>query len=495
MPVAERLGILRRAAELMRERDHELASLEAQETGRPLEGARLSSVRLGADCLDDFAHAAAMLFGAFRPDSRASARTRYDPLGVCVGVGSSHRPLYAACLQTAPALAAGNAIVFKPSELAPVGTLRLAEIFLEAGLPPGVFNVVHGRSGTAGMIIGHREAEAVMGRGTGSVGSGRSAGPSCLGEFTGHEASSVRSNLIVFDDADIEQACKAAVSTFDSHGPGGNGGARMFVQRSHVDLVLARLSTLASRLRLGRPMDPATDVGPLICSGQLAGMLRLVTSCVATGARVVAGGHRVDAPDAAGGFFIAPAVLGDCTDEMTMAPQGVHGPVVYVLSFDTECEVVGRVNAAFDVGGTGVFTRRTDRAKRVVGAVKSNTCWVDYFGAPSLELPWDRTDMSIAALPDQLTELLRLTRSKVVHTGVFGRCQAAVVAQPRSQGFPYVAEPATGSQAATLFSDVGFGQVRVRSVQGRSTIPANNSHSFTPLAGHPTHPVLPRTTP
>jgi betaine-aldehyde dehydrogenase len=421
IPVAERLRILRRAAELMRERDHELASLEAQETGRPLEGVTLSSVRLGADCLDDFANAASMLFEAWRPHSRASARTRYEPRGVCVGVGSAHRPLYSACVQAAPALAAGNAVVFKPSELAPIGVLRLAEILLEAGLPPGVFNVVQGRSGTAGMIIGHRDAADVMNRGTAGAGSCRSPRQSSLGELAGDEPSSVRSNLIVFNDADIEAASRAAVSTFDSHGFSGNGGARVFVQRSIVEPVLARLSALTSRLRLGRPMDRATDVGPLISSAQLASMLQLVTSCVATGARLVAGGHRVAARDAAGGFFIAPTILADCTDEMTIASQGVHGPLLYVLPFDTECEVVQRVNAAIDFGGTGIFTRDTDRANRVVRALKSDTCWVDPSSAPSIELPWERTDTSISALPGQLADLLRFTRKTVVHTGVFGR--------------------------------------------------------------------------
>jgi len=420
LPVAERLRILRRAAELMRERDHELGSLEAQETGRPLAGVTLSSVRLGADCLDDFANAASMLFDAWRPQSRAAARTRYEPRGVCVGVGSPHRPLYAACVQAAPALAAGNAVVFKPSELAPVGVVRLAEIFLEAGLPPGVFNVVQGRSGTAGMITGHRDAAAVMARETVGAGSFGLTASSSLGELVGDEVASFRSNLIVFSDSDIEAACRAAVSTFDSHGRNGNGGARVFVQRSVAERVLTRVSALTSRLRVGLPMDHATDVGPLICGVQLASMLDLVTSCVATGARLVVGGHRVVVRDAAGGFFLAPTVLADCTDAMTRARQGVSGPLLYVLPFDNESEVVRRVNAGTDLGDTGIFARDTDRANRVVTALASHTCWINLSGASSIEGPWERADVGISALAGQLAGLLRFSRSMVVHTAGFG---------------------------------------------------------------------------
>lgn len=424
-PAEQRLQVLAGAAALMRERDRELAGLEAQETGRPLDGVLVSSVQSGADCLDDFANAAALLFDAEQP-ARTGTRTVYEPLGVCVGVGSSHRPLHSACAQTAPALAAGNAVVFKPSELAPAGALRLAQILCEAGLPPGVFNVLQGKRGTAGMLLGHHDAAVVLAgpsQGSGSV-SNATAGS----ETIGGDDTSIRSTLIIFDDADIEAACSAAVSAFDSHGATGNGGACVFVQKGVASSLVARLAARAGRLRIGPPTGSATKVGPLTDGVQLAGMLRFINACVDRGAKLAAGGYRAADPDLAGGFFIAPTVLADCTDDM-LTPAAGAGPLMAVSSFDDECEVLERANAAIRCGTVGIFTRDADRAHRVIAALRTETAWINTFDPPTRPSSRDRMDANIASLPGHWAALLRLVRVKRIHAEAVRYPSTARVAQ------------------------------------------------------------------
>lgn len=425
-PAEQRLQVLASAAALMRERCRELAGLEAQETGRPLDGVLVSSVQSGADCLDDFANAAALLFDAEQP-ARTGTRTVHEPLGVCVGAGSSHRPLHSACALTAPALAAGNAVVFKPSELAPAGALRLAQILCEAGLPPGVFNVLQGRRGTAGLLLGHRDAAVVLAGP--SQGSGNLPKATAVGETAGSDDTSIRSAVIVFDDADVEAACSAAVSAFDSNGATGNGGACVFVQRSLASGLVTRLAARAGRLHIGPATGSETDVGPLTDGTQLARMLSFINACVESGAKLAAGGHRVADPDLVGGFFLAPTVLTGCTDDMLTPAAGAAGPLLAVLGFDDECEVIERANAAFRGGAAAIFTRDADRAQRIVAAVRADTAWINSFDPPTRPSSRDRMDANIVSMPCHWATLLRLVRVKRIHAEPVRRPSRAGVTQ------------------------------------------------------------------
>ncbi|HEY8908306.1 MAG TPA: aldehyde dehydrogenase family protein, partial [Rhodoferax sp.] len=155
MTGAERGRILNRAVQLLRERNDELAALEVQDTGKPWQEAQVVDVASGADCIEYFAGAAATLAGAQYPLKNAFAYTRREPLGVCVGIGAWNYPIQIACWKSAPALAAGNAMIFKPSELTPMTAVKLAEIYLEAGVPPGVFNVLQGRGNTGALLAAH----------------------------------------------------------------------------------------------------------------------------------------------------------------------------------------------------------------------------------------------------------------------------------------------------------------------------------------------------
>lgn len=414
MPVPARLRILGRAAALIRERAPELAKLEAQETGRPIEGVLASSVQAGADCLDRFANAASLLFDAWRPMG-GFTRMIHAPLGVCVGLGSSHRPLQSACAQVAPALATGNTVVFKPSDLAPAAAFHLALIFAEAGLPRGVFNVLQGQRGTAGMVMGHRDAAVLLGVGAASHGHAGFSRETPLHLTTGDGASLSRSILIVFDDADVDAACKAAVSALDSHGATGNSGARVFVQRSMVDRLVARLTRQVGRLHIGRPTDRLTDIGPLSTGTQLAGMLEFVTACVEGGARVAAGGHRVSAPELADGFFIAPTVLANCTDDMMTARTACTGPLLAVLPFDSECEVVRRANDGACLGGAAIFTGDSDRAIGVATALRTEAVWINTFDSATRMSNLEQMQTGTSLFPGDLACLLRYVRSTAIH--------------------------------------------------------------------------------
>ena len=180
MTGVERGRVLQRAALLLRARNDELAALEVRDTGKPLQEARVVDVHSGADCIEFFAGAAATLSGRQYPLKSAFAYTRRDPLGVCVGIGAWNYPLQIACWKSAPALAAGNAMIFKPSELTPLTAARLAEIYLEAGLPPGVFNVLQGRGATGALLVAHPGVAKVSLTGSvehGQAGDGRAPPP------------------------------------------------------------------------------------------------------------------------------------------------------------------------------------------------------------------------------------------------------------------------------------------------------------------------------
>jgi len=236
--------------------------------------------------------------------------------------------------------------------------------------------------------------------------------------------------VIVFDDADIEAACSAAVSAFDSHGASGNGGACVFVHRSLASSLVARLAARAGRLHIGPATGSETNVGPLTDGVQLARMLRFINACVDRGAKLAAGGHRVADPDLVGGFFLAPTVLAGCTDDM-LTSDAVAGPLLAVLVFDDECEVLERANAALRGGAAAIFTRDADRAQRIVAAVRAETAWINAFDPPTRPSPRDRMDANIGSMPCHWAALLRLVRVKRIHAETVRRPSRAGVTQAR----------------------------------------------------------------
>lgn len=412
---AERGRVLQRAARLLRARNDELAALEVQDSGKPLQEALVVDVQSGADCIEYFAGAAATLAGAQYPLKNAFAYTRREPLGVCVGIGAWNYPLQIACWKSAPALAAGNAMVFKPSELTPMTALKLAEIYLEAGVPPGVFNVLQGRGATGALLAAHPDVAKVSV--TGSVPTGKRVMATAAGtlkrvtmELGG------KSPLIVFDDADLEQAVSAAMlGNFYTQGEICTNGTRVFVQRAMAERFLARLKERTALLRVGDPMDPRTEVGALISRAHLDKVLGFVASGAEEGATLVSGGREIRVNGCEGGHFIAPTIFADCRDDMRIVREEIFGPVLAMLVFDDEAEVVRRANATRFGLAAGVFTRDLARAHRVAARIKCGICWINNYNVTPIEMPFGGAGESGIGHENSLVALDHYTQLKTIY--------------------------------------------------------------------------------
>lgn len=388
MAPVERGRILRRAAEIIRERNAELSELETLDTGKPIQETLVADAASGADCLEWFAGLAPAVFGQTIELGGPFAYTRREPLGVCAGIGAWNYPIQIACWKAAPALATGNAMVFKPSEVTPLTALKLAEILTEAGLPDGVFNVVQGFGETGAALTTHADVDKVSLTGSVPTGKRVMAGAAETLKHVTLELGG-KSPLIVMEDADLDNAVGAAMlGNFYSTGQICTNGTRVFVQRSVLDDFLSRLKTRAEAMRLGDPLDPETHMGPMVTTAQADIVERYLATARDEGARIVTGGGRVDVPGFDAGRFIAPTVLADLGDDMTVVREEIFGPVMSVLSFETEDEVLARANAS-DFGlAAGVFTRDIQRAHRMVAALKAGTIWINAYNLTPVEMPF-----------------------------------------------------------------------------------------------------------
>jgi betaine-aldehyde dehydrogenase len=385
----ERGRILRRAADLLRARNDELAELETRDTGKPIQETRVVDVVSGADCLEYFAGVAPTLAGEHIDlGSAAFGYTRREALGVVAGIGAWNYPLQIACWKSAPALACGNAMLFKPAELTPLTAMKLQEVYAAAGLPKGLFQVLQGPAETGRLLSCHPQIRKVSL--TGSVPTGRAvmadAAPT-LKQVTLELGG--KSPIIVFADADVDNAVSGALlGNFYSAGEVCSNGTRVFVQRSLMKKFLSRLLPRVRRMRIGDPLDPATQVGALISEQHMRKVLDYIEQGRAAGARVLVGGHRVTEGALARGWFVAPTVFDRCRDNMSIVREEIFGPVMTVLEFDTEAEAVRRANAT-DFGLSGaVFTRDLARAHRVIAQLQAGTCWINHYNVTPIELPF-----------------------------------------------------------------------------------------------------------
>jgi betaine-aldehyde dehydrogenase len=388
MTGVQRGRILNAAAALLRERNDELAHLEVLDTGKPISEARVVDVASGADCIEYFAGLAGGLHGQHVDLGGAWGYTRREPLGVCAGIGAWNYPIQIACWKSAPALACGNAMVFKPAELTPLTAAKLAEVYTEAGVPPGVFNVVQGDHRVGQALCAHPGIAKVSL--TGEVGTGvkvlQQSAPT-LKHITLELGG--KSPLIVFADAHLDNAVAAALlANFYTQGEVCSNGTRVFVQRGVVAEFTARLVERTRAMRIGDPQDPATHVGALISREHLEKVLGYIDLGRRAGAQVLCGGGPPADPALAGGYFVEPTIFAGCTDDMAVVRDEIFGPVLTLLEFDTEDEVVARANATEFGLAAGVFTQDLTRAHRVVAALEAGTIWINNYNVTPIELPF-----------------------------------------------------------------------------------------------------------
>jgi betaine-aldehyde dehydrogenase len=394
-PGAARGRVLRRAAEMLRARNDELALLETRDTGKPIQETTVVDVVSGAECLEYFASLAASLAGEHIDlGPQAFGYTRREPLGVVAGIGAWNYPLQIACWKSAPALACGNAMIFKPAELTPLSAVKLLEVFTAAGLPEGVFQIVQGGADTGRLLSRHPGISKVSL--TGEVGTGKAvmADAAASLKYVTLELGG-KSPLIVFDDAKLENAVAGAlIGNFYSAGEVCSNGTRVFVQRRIKAAFLERLRARTSALIIGDPLDPRTQVGALISEVHMQRVLAYIARGRAEGAQLLVGGERVTAGDLANGFFVAPAVFDACHDDMTIVREEIFGPVMSVLEFDDEEEVIERANATEFGLAAAVFTNDLTRAHRVIARLQAGTCWINHYNITPIELPFGGVKMS-----------------------------------------------------------------------------------------------------
>ncbi|HLY51739.1 MAG TPA: betaine-aldehyde dehydrogenase, partial [Steroidobacteraceae bacterium] len=395
MTGAERGRVLQRAARLLRAHNDELAELETRNTGKPIQETRAVDVISGAECLEYFAGLAAGLAGEHLDLGRAAfGYTRREPLGVVAGIGAWNYPLQIACWKSAPALACGNAMIFKPAELTPLTAIRLAEIYREAGLPEGVFQVVQGFAATGRLLTGHADIRKISL--TGEVGTGKAVmadAAATLKQVTLELGG--KSPLIVFEDAKLDNAVAGALlGNFYSAGEVCSNGTRVFVHRSIHAGFVERLRERTARLRVGDPLDPRTQVGALISEEHMEKVLGFIARGRAQGARLVAGGARVTSGELSRGCFVAPTVFDHCHDDMDIVRREIFGPVMAVLEFTEEEEVIARANATEFGLAAGVFTNDLTRAHRVIAQLQAGTCWINHYNVTPIELPFGGVKMS-----------------------------------------------------------------------------------------------------
>ncbi|MBB4933528.1 aldehyde dehydrogenase (NAD+) [Lipingzhangella halophila] len=375
--------LLRRLGDLIAENAEELARMETQDNGKLLREMRGQLATL-PDYYHYYAGLADKIHGDVVPTSDRTVLnyTSREPLGVVGAITPWNSPMTLTSSKLAPALCAGNTVVVKPSEYTSATLLRLGELALEAGFPPGAVNVVTGFGAEAGQaLVDHRDLAKISF--TGSTATGSRIAAATAGRFIGSTLElGGKSPNIVFEDANIPNAAMGVVAgIFAAAGQTCIAGSRVFAHRSVHDELLDRVSERAERIRMGDPMDEATEIGPLAFEEQRDKVAGYVDLGRSEGARVLAGGRSSDG--GLGGYFYEPTILVDVDNSMRVVREEIFGPVVAIMPFDTEEEVTRLANDTEYGLAAGVWTTNLARAHRMAARLDAGTVWVNTYRAMS----------------------------------------------------------------------------------------------------------------
>jgi aldehyde dehydrogenase (NAD+) len=386
MRAAERGHILLKLAELIRRDAEELVQLESLDSGKPVSAVRRQDLPAVIDTLTYYAGWADKITGQVipaRPD--ALTYTVREPMGVVGAIIPWNFPLMIGMWKIAPALACGCAVVLKPAELTPLTALKIGELALEAGLPPGVLNVVPGFGKTAGQaIVDHPDIDKVTF--TGSPGVGKQILRGAAGnlkrvtlELGGKSAN------IIFPDADLDAAVKAAgAGIFFNTGQVCSAGSRILVHRDVYDEVVERLAARAASVRLGDPRDEKTSMGPLISDTQMQRVMGYIDVGRNEGARIVTGGVR----HGERGYYVAPTVFAGVRHQMRISQEEIFGPVAAVIPFEDDEDAIRLANGTSYSLAAGVWSADIARVHRFARRLKAGTVWINTYGPTDVRLPW-----------------------------------------------------------------------------------------------------------
>lgn len=381
MKPAERQAIMLRLADLVEANFDELALLDTLDLGAPFSRTRMGKARAVA-LLRYYAGQTTLIAGDTLGNSAPGdviSQTFKEPVGVVAAINPWNGPIGMSVWKTAPVLATGCTLVMKPAEQTPLSALRFAELCLEAGVPEGVVNVVTGLGDAGAALAAHPDVDKIAF--TGSTG---------VGEKIIHAAAATmkrvtvelggKSPNIVFADADLDKAVPgAAMAVFANAGQICSAGTRLFVHSSIHDEFMERLAAFTKTIRVGDPLDPATQIGPVVSAPQMDRILGFIDGASDEGARLVTGGCRMSGAGYDAGFFVEPTIFSGVADEMTIAREEVFGPVLSAFTFDTEDEAIARANATNFGLASGVWTRDLGTAHRVARAVRAGSVWINCY--------------------------------------------------------------------------------------------------------------------
>lgn len=389
MPVRTRSRLIHKLADAIEAHLDELYELETANNGRPMRETRAQVSKLGDMYRYNASLAMAKRDAVIPVEGPYHAYTLRQPVGVVANVSPFNHPLLIASRNIAPTLASGCTTVVKPSEFTPLTTIRLWEIFHEAGLPPGVFNLVTGLGGSTGKALSAHPGinKLVL---TGGVESGRAAGMAAINHFAMPTLElGGKAPVLVFDDFDVDRAVDyAAFGAFIGAGQTCVCASRHLVQRGIHDEFVEKLAAKARSIRVGDPFDRATQMGPLVSERQLERVLGYIAIAREEGARLVAGGCVPAHMQDSGGYYVEPTVFADVTPQMRIAREEVFGPVTVVIPFDTEEEALRIANDCQFGLAASVRTGNVARAHRVAAQLEAGVVWINDHHRADIAFPW-----------------------------------------------------------------------------------------------------------
>jgi betaine-aldehyde dehydrogenase len=404
-PPIERARILLRAVALLRERNDELARVETIDTGKPFSETSAVDIVTGADVLEYFANLVSSggLNGeSFHLRPSAWVYTTKEPLGVCGAIGAWNYPIQIALWKSAPCLAAGNCMVYKPSEFTPLHAQYLATVYKDAGVPDGVFNVIYGAGDVGARLTSHPVIAKVSF--TGQVSTGKKVAGSAAGgmKYVTMELGG-KSPLVVLPDADVDQAVDGAMlANFYSTGQVCTNGTRVFVPRSMKQEFERVIKEKIKFVRAGDLYDPATNFGPLSSKTHYEKVLSYIRcGTEKDGARLLCGGvgQPAGVPSSLqNGFWVQPTVFTDCTDDMTIVKEEIFGPVMSILTYDTIEEAIRRANTTELGLAAGVFGKDVNECHRVIAQLEAGITWVNTWGESPAEMAvggWKKSGLGV----------------------------------------------------------------------------------------------------
>ena len=393
----ERQNLLWRLADLVERDAHMLAELECVNNGKSAQVARVMDVQLSIDFLRYMAGFATKIEGStvdvsmpLMPEGQFHGYTRREAVGVVGAIVAWNFPLLLACWKLGPALATGCTVVLKPADETPLSALRLAELALEAGYPPGVFNVVTGTGAEAGAALSHHPDVDKL-TFTGSTEVGKLIGKAAMESMTRITLElGGKSPTIVLDDADpAAAAAGAATAIFFNQGQVCCAGSRLYVQRKRFDSIVGDIASIASRMKLGNGLDPGVEMGPLISQKQQQRVMGYIERGRAAGVTLACGGEQFGP-----GYFVKPTVIVDADQKGPLVQEEIFGPVLVAIPFDTIDDAIRLANDTRYGLGASLWTNNLAAAHRMIPKIRSGSVWVNCHSALDPSLPFGGYRMS-----------------------------------------------------------------------------------------------------